>query len=65
MGVITHLAAGPGGLRRLCRYVRKFVIPLWTVFDPVILRRCERLPPLGGLSSLPHQAHFAGSPICR
>jgi hypothetical protein len=49
MGIITHLGRRAGRLRRLWRYVRRFVIPLWAVFDPVILRRCERFPRVGGL----------------
>ena len=49
MGIITHLGRRAGRLRHLWRYVRRFVIPLWAVFDPVILRRCERFPRVGGL----------------
>ena len=40
MGIITHLGRRAGRLRRLWRYVRRFVIPL---------RRCERFPRIGGL----------------
>jgi hypothetical protein len=60
MGIITHLGRRACRLRCLWRDVRRFVIPLWAVFDPVILRRCERLPRLATFSNLPHRVDFIG-----
>ena len=49
MGIITHLGRRAGRLRHVWRDVRRFVIPLWAVFDPGNSSSMRTLDALGDL----------------